>query len=382
LQQDVADAQVGVNTAIEAAAAAGIVNPVLDAGVIAAEGVLTYAEGALWAAEVICHGIQQSTSYRDSAEYIALYDDYVAVSTPHPYVSLTNTTDESLSFYGDDPDDDTKVLVSVTGPTTGQTGIASRIHVTTDTTCDILMVAAGGGGSYGIGGGGGAGAVLFMENHVLKAGHYQLIAGPGGSGGSTMSGSMEPGLAGSDVFLKRLDPEFLGATISVEATIQAYGGGGGAQVGSFGGSGGGGDGWPADNGLTTSGQSAGSGVSTTNETLIVDTYTPVISVNDGGSGGNSGGYYHYGGGGGGAGGDGYNGSTAPNYGKGGVGGYGKDVFGTTYSKGGNGSGWATAALAQPTNIGSGGNGGNRDTVGLEPGVTGRPGCIKIFLHNV
>lgn len=355
------------------AAEAGVEDPALDAAVISAEAQLTARESDLWAAEVICHLSKQTVSYRQSAEYISLYEDYAPQA--HPNVVLESTTDETQTFYGVDPDDSSKSLLSVTGTNSVSSSIAARFLVSADTTCDIVAVGAGGGGSHGIGGGGGAGAVVFMQNHVLKAGYYQLIAGPGGSGGTTVTGATEPGSEGASSFINCLSTTSLSPLH--EATIEIYGGGGSVTDMSVGGSGGGGDGWSGTNASDTLGQAGGSGVNTTNVSQIFDSYYPVIYTNDGGNGISS--TWFAGGGGGGAGGNGGH-ATTPNTGTGGIGGDGITIFGTTYAKGGNGSG-RFGISTQPTELGSGGNGGGYADWVQEDGIQGLPGVIKIFFHN-
>ena len=53
---------------------------------------------------------------------------------------------------------------------------------TTELEVDILIIGGGGAGGDAYGGGGGAGGVVYVKNHILSPGHYQVYVGNGGRG--------------------------------------------------------------------------------------------------------------------------------------------------------------------------------------------------------
>jgi hypothetical protein len=378
LKDDVQEAILAVYAAIESASSSGIIDPDLDAGVIAAEGVLTVAEGALWAAELICHGIAQTVTHRESSEYISLYSAYSPAPTYDitDVLDITSTHPSSASHQAAADDAERHVT------TFNQYGGGDTLHTfTVNQTCnvDIMMAAAGGGASFGLGGGGGAGAYLFYEDFQLSPGNYACSVGQGGSAGTSTD---EPGRTGGPCSFMRVDES---GNIDTHATV--YGGTGGSaqsllssgyppEATTFGGSTGGGDG-----SAQTAPHSQLTNVIARGEpfdgTLLYGGLVPSVLTSLGGAGGYLSGHYHYGGGGGGAGSPGTSGSASNS--TGGVGGSGVVNNGITYCVGGNGGGLNLPhTAASPSTLGSGGHGAKNGVIGS----SGTSGRIQIFVKSV
>lgn len=172
-----------VQTAIEAAAAAGIIDPATDAAVIAAEAALGYAEAALFAAEVICNGVQISTSYRESAEYISLYEDYSPTPPPPNEVGYASGYDPSSNLKDIYISQTFTNLFKIYKNNDILNASQTKITISgTDKACTLYLVGGGGGGSSDHGGGGGAGN-LAVWSGTLPVGTYTVDIGLGGSGG-------------------------------------------------------------------------------------------------------------------------------------------------------------------------------------------------------
>jgi len=368
-----------VQTAIDAllaaiafATAQGFIDPAADAAIIAAEVGIGIAESALFAAEVICHGSQQSDSYWDT-------------HTKHQgsHISVTDSNAYPSSNFFHDPSTGESTLLFAGSNVSGQSAYYT-IELDEDRDCDITMVGSGGGGSYGIGGGGGAGTFFHQPSTTLTAGKYILTAADGGPGG-TDNGANAPGSHGAYTAIERVNSSDV-----ITHDTYVYGGAGGASNTTVqpGGSGGGGDGHAYPDNFDTIHEAGTSahptswrhGVAVSPGVFATDSNVIALS-NNGSNGGNASGDYHFGGGGGGAGSHATAGATTGD-GVAGVGGTGYTHDSVTYSVGGNGMTQQSTVVfynTQDTSYGSGGNGGAWHA-GYFEGQPGRAGFIKIKFH--
>jgi hypothetical protein len=227
------------------------------------------------------------------------------------------------------------------------------LNVTSDMSCEVLIVSGGGGGGVWAGGGGGGGGVIHLETLSLKAGVKTISVGNGGDG-APAAGSDGQSNTNPTINAKQGANSVFDTYIAIGG---GYGGSGKHDIyllgkGGPGGSGGGSSGFEADNNLNDA------GVGTLGQ----------------GFRGAYGKQSHYSGGGGGAGeigGGGEDGAAARQRGGDGL---QFDILGTPYYWGGGGGGSGHTTIGGNGGKGGGGGGAIGTTYGGTGGINdGEPG---------
>ena len=261
--------------------------------------------------------------------------------------TITNNADSDILFGGYN----TIMLTYDSTNDNGNNQTNYTLNVTSDMSCEVLIVAGGGGGGMSMGGGGGGGGVIHLETLNLKAGAKTISVGNGGDYAPAAGVDGQPGDHPYTVKGKQ------GANSVFDTYIAIGGGYGGSgahtiRPGGPGGSGGGGSG-----------------------------YNPANNINESGAGtpgqgfrGAYGRQSYYSGGGGGAGeigGGGEDGAAARQRGGDGL---QFDILGTPYYWGGGGGGSGYSTTGGNGGKGGGGGGAVNTTYGGTGGINdGEPG---------
>ena len=264
--------------------------------------------------------------------------------------TITNNADSDILF----SDYNTIMLTYDSTNDNGNNQTNYTLNVTSDMSCEVLIVAGGGGGGMDMGGGGGGGGVIHFETLNLKAGAKTISVGNGGDYAPAAGVDGQPSSHHYTINAKQ------GANSVFDTYIAIGGGYGGSSPHTYtlgggggpGGSGGGSSGYSATNQLVKA------GIGTLGQ-------------------GNRGAYglkAHYSGGGGGAGeigGGGEDGEAARQRGGDGL---QFDILGTPYYWGGGGGGSGYSTTGGNGGKGGGGGGAVNTTFGGTGGINdGQPG---------
>ena len=261
--------------------------------------------------------------------------------------TITNNADSDILF----GDYNTIMLTYDSTNDNGNNQTNYTLNVTSDMSCEVLIVAGGGGGGMSMGGGGGGGGVIHLETLNLKAGAKTISVGNGGDYAPAAGVDGQPGDHPYTVKAKQGANSIFDTYIAIGG---GYGGSGAHTIrpGGPGGSGGGGSGYNPTNNVNESGaETIGQGFR-----------------------GAYGRQNYYSGGGGGAGeigGGGEDGAAARQRGGDGL---QFDILGTPYYWGGGGGGSGYSTTGGNGGKGGGGGGAVNETYGGTGGINdGEPG---------